>query len=210
MKDQEFIELLNLYLDHEITAADARRLEAEIRAQPKRRELYLEYCRMQKACGILAEQFVAERAPTSVRVSPRRSFPRAAWIGFGSFAAIAACVALALFFGGRRRVASASAADSVASVTTTPAAGASRGGVVMASLSAADLRAPIKQDASAPVVAADSLEWLRSFQVNAAPTLPEPVRFEPAPDLFRHELRAVPTGAPQAPAAESAAFRFQR
>ena len=30
MKDSEFIELLNLYLDHEISAADAVRIEAEV------------------------------------------------------------------------------------------------------------------------------------------------------------------------------------
>ena len=31
MKDSEFLELLNLYLDHEISPADAARLEAEVR-----------------------------------------------------------------------------------------------------------------------------------------------------------------------------------
>ena len=34
MKDSEFIELLNLYLDHEISTADAARLEAEVQANP--------------------------------------------------------------------------------------------------------------------------------------------------------------------------------
>ena len=51
MKDSEFLELLNLYLDHEITPADAARLEAEVRADPERRRTYLQYCRMQKACA---------------------------------------------------------------------------------------------------------------------------------------------------------------
>jgi hypothetical protein len=54
MKDSEFLELLNLYLDHEITAADAVRLEAEIRHNAERRKIYREYCRMQQACRILA------------------------------------------------------------------------------------------------------------------------------------------------------------
>ena len=64
MKDSEFIELLNLYLDHEITAADAARLEAEVQASPERRRVYQQYCRMQKACTMLAKDFVDENVPT--------------------------------------------------------------------------------------------------------------------------------------------------
>ena len=47
MKDSEFIELLNLYLDHEISVADAARLEAEVQGSPARRRVYREYCQMQ-------------------------------------------------------------------------------------------------------------------------------------------------------------------
>lgn len=66
MKDSEFIALLNLYLDHEISAADAARLEAEVQANPERRKIYEEYCRMQKACKVLAADFVtAEEAAAS-------------------------------------------------------------------------------------------------------------------------------------------------
>ena len=36
MKDPEFIELLNLYVDHEITSVDAARLEAEVAQNPAR------------------------------------------------------------------------------------------------------------------------------------------------------------------------------
>ena len=36
MKDNEFIELLNLYLDHEISQEDAARLEAEVQRNPAR------------------------------------------------------------------------------------------------------------------------------------------------------------------------------
>src|SRR5215510_4333714 len=59
MKDSEFIELLNLYLDHEISAADAARLEAEVQSNPSRRRRYQQYCRMQKACKMLAGDFQA-------------------------------------------------------------------------------------------------------------------------------------------------------
>jgi len=60
MKDSEFIALLNLYLDQEITAADAVALEAEVQRNPTRRELYQDYCRMHKAGKILARDFQAE------------------------------------------------------------------------------------------------------------------------------------------------------
>jgi hypothetical protein len=62
MKDPEFIELLNLYVDREISAEDALRLEAEVVANPGRREVYDQYCRMQKACSMLSEE-IAETTP---------------------------------------------------------------------------------------------------------------------------------------------------
>ena len=65
MKELEFIELLNLYLDHEISPEDAARLEAEVLNNPARRRVYREYCQMQKACKAIAVDFQAEAAPIS-------------------------------------------------------------------------------------------------------------------------------------------------
>jgi anti-sigma factor RsiW len=209
MKDQEFIELLNLYLDHEISATDARRVEAEIQTNAERRKVYLEYCRMQKACGVLADRFVPERGAAEFQPARQRTTNRAVILAFGSLVAVAACVAWVLLFGGRRAIAPATPAETVASNAAKANPVASRPGVVIAAMSGADLRAPLARE-NATTVASDSLAWVRSFQVNAAPTLVEPARFEPAPDLFRHDLRAVPTGTTQNQAAESAAFRFQR
>ena len=53
MSEREFLELLNLYLDREITPADADRLEREIRSNPGRHRTYLQYCRMQQAVRLL-------------------------------------------------------------------------------------------------------------------------------------------------------------
>jgi len=53
MNDKKFMELLNLYLDREIGADDALRLEAEVASNPARRKVYDQYCRMQKACSML-------------------------------------------------------------------------------------------------------------------------------------------------------------
>ena len=56
MNEREFIELLNLYVDREIGANDALRLEAEVTANPERRRIYDQYCRMQKACSMLTSE----------------------------------------------------------------------------------------------------------------------------------------------------------
>jgi len=56
MNDNEFIELLNLYVDREITPADAVRLESEVVSNPERRKIHDQYCRIQKACSMLSDQ----------------------------------------------------------------------------------------------------------------------------------------------------------
>lgn len=113
MKDSEFIELLNLYLDHEISASDAARLEAAVQSNPERQRVYRQYCKMQKACKVLAADFAtasdeSEAAPDKkvVAFNPHAA-PRPARTSryvFGSLAAAAACVALV--FVGRNRPAS--------------------------------------------------------------------------------------------------------
>ena len=56
MNDSRFIELLNLYVDQQITAAEATELEAELQENAERRRTYHQYCRKQKACTQLFEQ----------------------------------------------------------------------------------------------------------------------------------------------------------
>jgi len=99
MNDREFIELLNLYVDHEISAEDALRLEAEVVADPKRREVYDQYCRMQKACAELSQQ-AAEPAgePQLVEFPPARG-----WRMGPVFGALAAAAAVAIVVGLREK-----------------------------------------------------------------------------------------------------------
>jgi hypothetical protein len=110
MKDSEFIELLNLYLDHEISASDAARLEAAVQSNPERQRVYRQYCKMQKACKVLAADFATASDGNETahekkvvafnpHVTPRPA--RNARYVFGSLAAAAACVALV--FVGRNR-----------------------------------------------------------------------------------------------------------
>jgi hypothetical protein len=59
MKESRFIELLNLYLDHQISQEGAALLEEEILQNPGRRRTYNQYCRMQRACSLVLDQFNA-------------------------------------------------------------------------------------------------------------------------------------------------------
>ncbi len=123
MKDSEFIELLNLYLDREISAADAARLEAEVQSSPDRRRLYREYCEMQKACQILAADFRTEPAgdgkvipfeqAAAIRARARRH--RAGnWYAAGAAVAAAACVAIVFVGQSRKSVPAETASPGVA------------------------------------------------------------------------------------------------
>ncbi|MDO8544123.1 MAG: zf-HC2 domain-containing protein [Opitutaceae bacterium] len=126
MKDSEFIELLNLYLDHEISAADAARLEAEVQNNPARRRIYQDYCRMQKACKVLAEEFQSE--PVSIpdpKVIDLEGAKRRARAGnfytAGAVVAAAACVAI-IFVGRSHEAASMANHNEVAPQVAQPGA----------------------------------------------------------------------------------------
>ena len=116
MIDSEFIELLNLYLDHEISTFDAGRLEREVQNNPERRRVYWEYCRMQKACTMLAKDFttteVAPGAQKVVAFSSGLSWKTRALMGAG-LVAVAACVALVVVNRSTMVVQSSSSASSL-------------------------------------------------------------------------------------------------
>jgi hypothetical protein len=109
MKEPRFIELLNLYVDQQLTAPEATELEAELQHNPSRRRTYQQYCRMQKACTQLFEQ-ERQGAPAMTMLSREMAkadrkvveFPvrHTAWRQRGVFgaglAAMAACVAFVL------------------------------------------------------------------------------------------------------------------
>lgn len=97
MNDSKFIELLNLYVDHQISPTDAALLEAEVKGNPEHRRIYREYCQMQKACAALAENFRSETPATGAKVvdfKPRRSAGVPVYLA--GLVAAAACVALVL------------------------------------------------------------------------------------------------------------------
>lgn len=187
MKDSKFIELLNLYVDHQITDADAAMLEAEIQQNPKRRQVYRQYCRMQKACAVLAENFRTEApAPADsgkiVEFTPqRRSILRGAY-AVGALAA-AACIATVVLMNRQ--------ADRSSSLANTDGGG---GGIHLASAPVRPVEGPAsrqplqraftvmpRENALATVTTADgkSLDWIKGVQLTRV--TPDEVWFQARP-----------------------------
>ena len=59
MKEPRFIELINLYVDRQISPAETAELEAEIQTSPRHRKIYQQYCHMHCATKLVYETFRA-------------------------------------------------------------------------------------------------------------------------------------------------------
>ncbi len=223
MKDSEFLELLNLYLDHEITAADAARLEAEVQSNPNRRRIYQEYCRMQKACTLLAKDFADQPAERKVvEFEPRRSAWTPGLFASGGLAIAAACVALVLINRAPTNTTSTGASDKtiVAAPIPQPAPVAGEPATVISHtvttvpLRRADVRpmlttAPLML-AGAEQNAQPQFEWMKNVQLVPIQQLPmEELRLDPRSSL-QPASRTYSNGHPVQGTVEMTAFRFQR
>ncbi len=103
MNDTRFIELVNLYVDRQISPAEQAELELEIRSNPRRRQVYLQYCRMHRASKLVYESFRAQAGdqpatpapqPASIAsIAARARQRRARWYYAAGGLAAAACVA---------------------------------------------------------------------------------------------------------------------
>ncbi len=187
MKDSEFIELLNLYLDHEISPADAARLEAEVQGNPARRRVYQQYCRMQKACTLLAQDFATtpaaspDEARKVVAFEPRRASWGPGLFAVGGLVAAAACVAVIFVNRPAAPTESAPAAPAFAAVAPveTKVVVAPAETIPAAALKARTVTIPAARRAELqPVLVAGSLS-LGNQWTNVAST----VHTEPAPQL---------------------------
>lgn len=233
MKDSEFIELLNLYLDHEISAADATRLEAEVMGNPARRRIYQDYCRMQKGCKLLAHDFTTETGTVEERkviafnpapVSRRRGVYVA-----GAFAAAAACCVLIFSLRDRPDPAASRPATAQAISNRTDSlvvAGPSsdgRGGMALARSAsstqgaltgALSLRGKASASPSAVFVSGDrgavQFDWMRTLNLPPVQRVSaEQLRFENRAGM-QAESRTYDSGQPLQESVEMSAFRFQR
>ncbi|MBX3735239.1 MAG: hypothetical protein KF715_00995 [Candidatus Didemnitutus sp.] len=102
MKDTRFTELVNLYIDRQISPDEATELELEIQSNPRRRQVYLQYCRMHRATKLVYESFRAQteqtgqpaRQPATIaHIQGRIRQRRLRWAYAASGLAAAACVA---------------------------------------------------------------------------------------------------------------------
>lgn len=235
MKDAKFIELLNLYVDQQIDAADAARLEEEITRNPVRRRTYQQYCRMHKACSVLfeqsrPEQAVGEKLAATAEAADEKvvAFPavpsRTARnvVYWGGLAAAAACVAL--FVTTRQ---DPTPAETM--LASTPPANAPEQIVHITPVptSVAKTPSPERQryqpvfvtrtmrlsdtDAStaAPNAPRTSLEWVNNLQLSPVHIPAEQLFIDSRPTL-KSDISVIRSGRPTHWTAERAAYEFQR
>jgi hypothetical protein len=213
MNDKKFMELLNLYLDREIDADDALRLEAEVASDPDRRKIYDQYCRMQKACSMLTDEAAAGAAdPDRVVVAfPVPSF----WARTPLIGALAAAACILIVVRIRERAAPdagpAVSPRTLASTVDLPASTEAMTPVFLA-------RAPSSaQSGAAGFTALDSpsqdaaLGWIGG--VHMAPMFPAPnseLIADPKSEAKAAGLLDPQTGRVDQEPVEMTAFRFQR
>ena len=211
MSEREFLELLNLYLDREITAADADRLEREIRSDAGRHRTYLQYCRMQQAVRLLGnaeglqieERSLAGRAPAPSLV---REWWGSRWVWTG---AVAAAAVVLLFIAARRpEAASAHQADRLVVETLRQDPGTGGKQPTLGLSGDALLLSQFPSTGSVPQVHEDQFNWMRQFQlvsldsrIGAQPLSPATVTTQPV-------APAVPNRPSGEDATEMAAFKF--
>lgn len=101
MKDNRFIELVNLYIDRQITAAETAELEAEMQGNPRRRAIYRQYCQLHSATKRVYDSFRANAAdPQAAAPAGRASItrfdsrPHTRWVHFAGGLVAAACLTL--------------------------------------------------------------------------------------------------------------------
>ena len=177
MKESKFIELLNLYVDHQISPAESAELEAEVRSNTEHRRVYREYCQMQKACTEIAENFRTQ-APAGDPQVARRGHRRRATDGMPfamGLVAIAASVALIVSLRSRlaeRPIVAGPVAPAVAPAALVVAAPVSRPALQPAiGPRLVPVRSPsaeLTEVASAPERAAFA-DWMNSVQFSSLP-----------------------------------------
>lgn len=127
MKDTRFIELVNLYIDRQVTPEEAAELELEIQGNPARRRVYQQYCRMHRATKLAYDSFrahaeqdgqAARQPATIAHIQSRQRQRRMRWAYAASGLAAAACVALFVMRPAVENPISAAAPTQIASVTT--------------------------------------------------------------------------------------------
>lgn len=209
MNDRQFIELLNLYVDNEIGPEDALRLEAEVLTHPERREVYRQYCRMQKACSMLSERFVDGAGAAMAAPEPAR------W-GFSPVLAGLAAACLIVVVGLRFRAPAPAASPEPArhaapSFAALPAPSTEPMEPVFFTRAASSrgIDGPAFAVADAPQAA--PLIWIADVHLSpVVPSANPEFLLTPRTDLKATMLGDIQTAQATEQASEMTAFRFQR
>ncbi len=218
MKDNRFIELVNLYIDRQISAEETAELEAEMQDNPRRRAIYRQYCQLHSATKQVYDRFRAHAAdPQSAAPAGREGMakfdvqPRQNWIHYVGGLTAAACLALVFvrYHSGTQPVTG----------TMTPAEPKPAVQVAVAPVAANPTpslislrRDPALESDYSVLLTALRQEEPRSFnspeiQSNRLPSLFDDGVFEVRPANGPRTFRSKQTTAPQA---EFTAFQFQR
>jgi hypothetical protein len=221
MKETQFIELLNLYVDHEIDAEEAKLLEAEVTVNPARRKVYRQYCSMQKACNILAEKY-QEAVSEPDALPTRRAMRR--WVGIVPASALALAACVAVLFAVRTHIVAPAPAGQVAAQES-PARQADLTSIasdnysrdLVPALSVRDFMLNTNARASDGLMAAASqnqdapLAWISRLQVQSDQQVPAyQVNFNQNAAFLTPDNSQNSASSEQQEPAEMVAFRFQR
>lgn len=221
MRDSRFIELVNLYIDRQITAAETAELEAEMQGNPRRRAVYRQYCHLHRATKQVYDRFRANAAdPQATAPAGRAGIaafenrPRSNWIHYVGGLAAAACLAMVFI---RYNSISPPPADMQAGVEPKPAAQVATVPAVTAPTpSLSSLRSQNAAESDFPALLATlHPDEPRSFsstesQSYRLPSLFDDGVFEVRPVLPASGQRIFRGKQTPAPQAEFTAFQFQR
>lgn len=233
MKDSTFIELLNLYVDQEISPEQAVLLEHEIAINPQRKKVYQQYCRMHRATEILGASFKAEQIPSGSKLAraARNADDKIArfpgrksesfswgWFGAGSIVAAAACATFVFLNLSSPRakpagsqvasvqapVATPAKVESVAQLAPTPAV---RPVLVSRSLQQA---LPVDRVVLRGSATASSLDWMNQVQIPAVKGLSIDEHPFDAKSALQQDPGTFRSQQPIQGRIETTAFQFQR
>lgn len=105
MNEKRFIQLINFHIDGEISPSELEELEQEVAADPRRRDIYHSYCRLQQASQKVFHQFGEALTETvdlkKYQILDRHSYGLGGGVLYSAGALVAACLsvvaAVALF-----------------------------------------------------------------------------------------------------------------
>lgn len=230
MKDTRFIELVNQYIDRQISSEETAELEAEIQVSPRHRKIYQQYCHMHRATKLVYESFRAN-ADQPVVENPQRggsiaqfehNRQRTRWqYAVGGLAAAAACFAVVVIrtgtFSHADGSAGVAATKPVAPTVASLPAPVEQSVIKPATVAAVDSQATLAEQQVAAQLSAKRQEEMRNFALSQQ-KVTQPISLfadegfdnkqtltAEAQKLFQHKRKAE-----KKDSAEFTAFQFQR